>query len=398
MPPKRILIVDDSLELGRVLRSALEVLNAGLSIRLVPSAEEGLLELNSRPVDLLIADVRLPGRMTGLDLVQRVQAARTAGMKVIIITGWAESNIEEQARQLKADAFLRKPLNMGEFLDIASNLLNLTAQAEAPAEPAPPPPPRVSTSTLRRTGMLRATGALAVEAGQPEGPPDGVAAIISRLRSELGAQAVVLFNPRGRIEAQTGELPYPNFEQRWGATVLNLVGSSEQVLRSLNGPAATLAFRGELVDFVVAPVGGYALVLVLRADRSALRLPLAVEELLLSQLELAGALSSLGVATSLTPEQTEQLYPPAVPQPVIAAVQTVTETPVTPVEEAVRQEDVAELEALLAARPGLTGQDVDAFWESPKPATPDSNQPDVITYDQARRLGLAPEEGTVGPV
>ena len=61
MSPKRVLIVDDAMELGRLLMAALSTLEDKPDVTLVPSAEEAVLEAAHRPVDLMITDIRLPG-------------------------------------------------------------------------------------------------------------------------------------------------------------------------------------------------------------------------------------------------------------------------------------------------------------------------------------------------
>ncbi len=71
---KRILIADDALELGRLLQTVFLTLDPKLSIQVVPSAEEALLESSRKPIDLLVSDVRLPG-MSGLDLVRKFACA-----------------------------------------------------------------------------------------------------------------------------------------------------------------------------------------------------------------------------------------------------------------------------------------------------------------------------------
>ena len=63
----------------------------------VPSGEEALLVASRRPVDLLIADVRLPG-ISGLELMARVHK-RNPELKTILITGLTDPR--SAARWLK---------------------------------------------------------------------------------------------------------------------------------------------------------------------------------------------------------------------------------------------------------------------------------------------------------
>jgi CheY-like chemotaxis protein len=55
---KHVLIVDDALDLGRLLQSALATLDIKVKTVVVPSAEEAILEAAHHPIDLLVTDIR----------------------------------------------------------------------------------------------------------------------------------------------------------------------------------------------------------------------------------------------------------------------------------------------------------------------------------------------------
>ena len=88
---KHILIVDDALEIGRLLQSALATLDMKIKTMVVPSAEEALLEAAHYPIDLLVTDIRLPG-LSGTDLVRKMRSLHPA-LKVIMITGMSRCRI-----------------------------------------------------------------------------------------------------------------------------------------------------------------------------------------------------------------------------------------------------------------------------------------------------------------
>ncbi len=75
---KRVLIVDDAIDLGRLLQDAVKTAHPEVPILVVPSAEEALLEFSRLTVDLLITDIRLPG-MSGLELILEDLGAPAAG-------------------------------------------------------------------------------------------------------------------------------------------------------------------------------------------------------------------------------------------------------------------------------------------------------------------------------
>ena len=98
----RVLVVDDQRDVRRVLRAGLESLGSHFQVTDVPSAEEALLVVAIQPVDLLIADVRLPG-LSGLELRQRV-LVNNPDLKMILITGATDPEIRRQVETAGADA------------------------------------------------------------------------------------------------------------------------------------------------------------------------------------------------------------------------------------------------------------------------------------------------------
>ncbi|MFZ3079740.1 MAG: response regulator, partial [Bellilinea sp.] len=149
---KRILIVDDALELGRMLRAAVETLGAGLEVKLFPSAEEALMETTRLPPDLLIADIRLPG-ITGLDLARRLRE-RNHEIKILLITGLTAKDLDAKAGAAGADRFLRKPFLMSEFMAAASELLGLN-QPENEQPQAVPVVPETPAPGVDLSGVLQ---------------------------------------------------------------------------------------------------------------------------------------------------------------------------------------------------------------------------------------------------
>ena len=99
MPMKRVIIVDDALDLGRVLQTLMLTVSTELSISVVPSAEEAVLEASRRPVELLVSDIRLPG-ISGLELVKKIRQ-KQPGVKVIFITGLSDGPVVQQAHTIE---------------------------------------------------------------------------------------------------------------------------------------------------------------------------------------------------------------------------------------------------------------------------------------------------------
>lgn len=362
MTPKRILIVDDSMELARLLRDALELLPNAPIVRTAPTAEEAVLDLIKQPMDLLVCDVRLPG-LSGIELVRKVRVqSKNKKLKVLMISGWNEPGLEESALAAGADGFMRKPLNVGEFLDWVTDILGEPSAVVPPAEPP----------VVAHVPMVE----------KPMQPSPTLANLLANLRQDLGAQAAALLDERGKVVIAAGEMPNGGFENEWSPALLAAASAAARVSLALKAdpPASALAFRGQTLDLLLAPLPGHCLVLFFAASRSAVRLPIAVEAAMQARPEFVTLLAGLGQAPAPTPHAVEVLAATPPPAPVA--------------EEPINEVEAAELEALLGpARQAIAGQDVDAFWEQAlEPSSGEVSRPDMLTYDQARRLGLAPTE------
>ena len=398
---KRVLIVDDSLELGRWLQTALTQWDPQIQATVYPSGEEALLESSRRPVDVLVTDIRLAG-ISGLELVRKIRK-RYPGIRVIVITGMQDMSLEKQAKELGIDAFFRKPMNIPSFLDAVNACLKVEPSQVAPPDEAQPPAPTPQPAVVRTEIPATAT-----PAWTPAASPNAISnltVLLSGLRKDLGALAVLLLDDNGRVLARSGNFPDSSFEERWCQALIETVRVTRQVSKLLETPTPRnlIALQGMAFDLVLAPVGNYALVLALRTGRPTLRLGLAFEEILNIQKNLLALVTAQATAESATalPAETQPAPPPVKPvvepAPVAKrrtgslaakpAPQKVEPVPVHPVDEP----PSADFAALFQEKASLNTQDVEAFWEtaagSETPLVPGS---DAITYEQARKMGLAP--------
>ena len=116
-----ILVVDDEKNIRRTLRMVLE--GAGFNTLEAGSAEDCLDILESKEVDLLILDVRLP-QMSGIDALQRIRSEpETRKLPVLMVSGHASLAEAVQAVQLGATDFFEKPLDRDRVLVTVRNAL-----------------------------------------------------------------------------------------------------------------------------------------------------------------------------------------------------------------------------------------------------------------------------------
>jgi two-component system response regulator HydG len=121
MSPEKysILIVDDE----QVVRDSLVhwFTEEGYEVEAAGSASEALSRLAARELDLVIADIRMPG-MDGLELLEKIRSEQL-DTSVIIMTGYA--SVESAVRALKQGAFdyVTKPFDPDELSVAVRNAL-----------------------------------------------------------------------------------------------------------------------------------------------------------------------------------------------------------------------------------------------------------------------------------
>jgi len=375
MQPCRVLIVDDQRDVRRMLRAALETLDAGMSVTDVPSGEEAILVIARQPVDLLISDVRLPG-ISGLELIERTRV-RNPELHLILITGMTDDATRQQLDHAMADAYFFKPLNIGELLDTVQELLGIRGSKPA-AEEAPRAEPRpvesgakdvvesageTSLSEVFHTQTVAAALEIEPPAAEASVPAEtGSQDILNQLRARLDATLAALVNSRGETLELSGEIAAEIDE--WVAVLRLTSGLAE----SSGEPARTLIFApGTRVDFWVTPVVP-GTVLVVGASHP------AWHDLLFG--ELAVILSSAALELRAALDAGAPLTADAAEPP--------------PADEVLQSLD--ELFANLPAQT-LRSIDVDAFWDmAAETHGGPGDREGGMTYEEARRLGLAPDE------
>lgn len=105
---KRVIIVDDHGPAADVLAQMLRVL--GHETKVFGSAADCLEWLASDTPDIAFLDLKMPG-IDGVTLLSRIRQ-RGQSFPVIVVTGYPESNLVQEAQALGAAAVATKPLSM----------------------------------------------------------------------------------------------------------------------------------------------------------------------------------------------------------------------------------------------------------------------------------------------
>ena len=126
-PPARILVVDDDADMLRLLSLRLKA--AGHDVVAVGSAEAALAQLDIARPQLVLSDVRLPGR-DGLALFDEVRA-RHPSLPVILLTAHGTIPDAVEATSRGVFTYLTKPYDGKELLEKIAQALALSAPAVA---------------------------------------------------------------------------------------------------------------------------------------------------------------------------------------------------------------------------------------------------------------------------
>lgn len=115
----KILIVDDDIAGGKTLQIHLS--SQGYEIALANSVDAGLETANAFNPDLIILDIRMPGR-SGLEGLPDFKAAHP-NARVIMITAFHDMDSTIQAMQLGAEDYIHKPIDIDELDAAVEKLL-----------------------------------------------------------------------------------------------------------------------------------------------------------------------------------------------------------------------------------------------------------------------------------
>jgi CheY-like chemotaxis protein/anti-sigma regulatory factor (Ser/Thr protein kinase) len=107
-----ILLVDDDEEALSLFRDSLE--GAGARVRAVLNAADALREHDTRPADLLVTDLALPG-MDGLELLQIIRT-KSPDLPAVAVTGYARLGDRARALGSGFQAHISKPIDPASFV------------------------------------------------------------------------------------------------------------------------------------------------------------------------------------------------------------------------------------------------------------------------------------------
>ncbi len=122
-----ILVVDDSDNMRRLLRAILRTLEIAPTVE-VATAAAALRALQEFPINLVITDLEMDP-VSGIDLVRMIRSDGDSAKQmvpIIMLTGYTDLHLVEQARDVGIDEFVAKPVSSetlyDRIIEISDNL------------------------------------------------------------------------------------------------------------------------------------------------------------------------------------------------------------------------------------------------------------------------------------
>lgn len=120
---KRVLVVDDSLEIRRLIRLILE---HHFVVECAPDALSALEQIERQVPDVVLLDIMLNDGMTGLELLKVIRRnQQMAGCAVVMITAIDKPALYDEAMHLGANDYFIKPFSPTALMDSVDRLAGL---------------------------------------------------------------------------------------------------------------------------------------------------------------------------------------------------------------------------------------------------------------------------------
>jgi len=239
----RVLVVDDSLSVRKMVERALEM--KGFEVLAASSGTEAMERIDSARPDLVVCDVVMPD-VDGYRICEFVRThPALAETPVLLISGIVNSAVLERAAQVKSSHVLRKPFTADDLARKVEELLTARSRATAP----PPAEPVVSSGETLTPGDLKA--------------------ILGQLAGMPGVRLAALADREGFLIETAGELGVG--AEVAAALAACLAESSEGIGREMGqGALSSMILDYEQGMVVLHGAGPSALLAVVLRDPTAL--------------------------------------------------------------------------------------------------------------------------------
>lgn len=273
----KVLVVDDSLSVRKVVQRALE--SKRIEVLSAASGSEAMEQIGRDAPDLIVCDVIMPD-MDGYQICDFVKKHPTLGrIPVLLISGIVNSTVLERAAKVRSDDVMRKPFAADELLHRIESFLSAAGRptVSATSAPAVAPAPSAPASSVATVPPRRAP---APEPPAPSpivaAPPPVVIPPVPDLKSLLvgvaelaGVSLTALIDREGALmEVAGGLLPEAELA---GALAACLVEATDSVGRVLTqGRLQSLILEYDAGVVLLNAVGDGAMLAVVLGDPAVL--------------------------------------------------------------------------------------------------------------------------------
>lgn len=111
---KKILLIDDEKDFLSLLKDTLEIRD--FEVAVVDNAVEAGMEFASKPPDLILMDIKMPG----IDGLQAASAIRrnpsTKNIPIIVVSALSGESVKKEARKLGVAEYFVKPVDIEKLI------------------------------------------------------------------------------------------------------------------------------------------------------------------------------------------------------------------------------------------------------------------------------------------
>jgi CheY-like chemotaxis protein len=282
----KVLVVDDSLSVRKVVEKALE--SRGLRVLAAASGAEAIAMIDRDRPDVVICDVILPDK-DGYQICQYVRSHPVLGSTpVLLISGIDNGTVQARAAEVRSNEVMFKPFGVEDLVRRIDTLL--AGRSNGAPAPAPSPSPVKAAPPVAAPRSLAAPAPVVVP--PPVAAPVPVAAPapmtastapassapyepslkerLQGLAETPGVRFVVLADREGFLIEAAGDLT-PEADEVAGALASCLAEASDGIGRELGqGQLVGTILEYEAGTLLLHGVGASALLAVLVADPGAL--------------------------------------------------------------------------------------------------------------------------------
>lgn len=123
----RVLYLDDNPSNVKLMRMVMSM-RGDTVLSVAADGARGLARARSEPFDLVLVDLYLPDARGDEVLRQLRSHESTANLPAVVVSAEDDATMVEEAMQAGADAYITKPFDVAELLEVVDGLLALPVQ------------------------------------------------------------------------------------------------------------------------------------------------------------------------------------------------------------------------------------------------------------------------------